>query len=482
METLKSIKNNFIYNTLNKVFNILFPLITFPYVARILTVDGIGKIDFSMSVIQYFILLSQVGIPIYGIRECAKYRDDKEKLAKTVQEILVVNLIMILVSYILFMVSILSIDKFQDYKSLLILMSFLILTTNIGFEWFYQAIEEYRYITIINIFVKIVTLILVFTMIRTDSDYFIYSLITVLSISLGHIYNFFYINKHIKLFKIHKNYNLKRHMKPIMFLFFMSLSVSIYVNLDSIMLGFMSGDESVGLYVAANKMIKVVLALVTSLGMVLLPRMSYYIENNKINEINLLTRKSIDFTLMVSIPATFGIIMLSKAIIMLFAGEDFLEAIITIRILSPIIVFIAISNLVGIQILVSHGREKITLISTIVGAMVNFSLNIILIPKFHQNGAALGSLIAEVSVTLIQLFFAFSYIRSNINFKNIFIYLIGGILITITCVGIGTFNFGLIINTLLSVFSSVIIYFGYLYLLKNDLLFDFISKMPRKIN
>lgn len=477
----KSIAKNFIYNSLLKVLNLIFPLITFPYVARILFAEGVGKVEFSLSVIQYFILISQAGIPTYAIRECAKYRYNKEKLTKTVQEILLINLPMVLISYIFFFITIIFSKNFQNYKILLTIMSLEILTTNIGIEWFYQAIEEYRLITLRNILVKIFSLFLVFIFIKKESDYTKYGIILVLSVSLGYIYNFFYVNKYISLFKKYKNYNIKKHIKPIMILFGMSMSVSIYVNLDKVMLGLISGDKSVGLYTAANRIIKIIISLITSLGTVLLPRMSFYVHNNYRYEINKLISKAIDFILMLSIPAAIGIIMLSDSIILLFAGIDYIEAITCIKILSPIIIAIGLSNLIGIQILVSHGKEKLTLFSTLIGSIVNVMLNFILIPKFQQNGAAIATLIAELIVTVVQIIFAYSYIKGNVKFKNIIDYLLGCLSIIIICLGINYLFEILVYKIALSVILSICSYIGFLYTIKNDLVCQIIHSILRKV-
>lgn len=477
----KSIKKNFMYYTLLKILNIIFPLITFPYVARVLSAEGIGKVNFSLSVINYFILISQAGIPTYAIRECAKYRDDKDKLSKTVQEILILNSITVLIAFFLLIVIINNVETLFNYKKILLMMSLNILSVNIGIEWLYQAIEEYRYITIRSCIVKLIALIAVFLFIREENDFFLYGLITILSVSLGYFFNFIHAKKYIYILKKYPFYDFKKHIRPIILLFAMSLSISIYVNLDKVMLGFISGNKSVGLYTTANKMVKVILALVTSLGTVLLPRMSYYIEKKSKQEINKLISKSLDFILMISIPASIGIIMLAKPIILVLAGWDYVDAIITIKIISPIIVAIGLSNLIGIQILVSHGKEKLTLISIIIGAVINFTLNLILIPMFHQNGAAIGTLIAEIVVTLAQLLLSFQYIKGNINYKNIVSYLIGALLIVITSIAISYISSGFIITTVLSVFLSVGIYFVFLYLIKNEIVCEITNKLKAKI-
>ncbi|MFD1772526.1 flippase [Paenibacillus rhizophilus] len=481
MANLKSIKTNFLYNALLRFLSIIFPLITFPYLARVLSADGVGRIDFVTAIIQYFIIISQVGIPLYAVRQCAKVRDDKEKLSKLVQEILILNFVMVSVSYLLLFISMSFVSQLNEYKSLMIIISINILSVNIGMEWFYQAIEEYRYITLRSLFVKLFSLILVFIFIKEQDDYLLYGIFYVLSLSLGYFYNFVRATKYIDLFKKYKKYNFKKHLKPIMILFFMNLSVSVYINLDKVMLGFISGDKSVGLYTAANKIVSIIVLLITSLGAVMLPRMSYYIENNMEIEKKRLIGKSLDFVLMISIPSAVGIIMLSKQIIFLFAGSDYLDAITTIKIISPIIIAIGLSNLIGIQILVSHGKEKLTLISTLIGASVNFILNLLLISKMQQNGAAISSLIAEICVVLAQFVLAFKYIKGTIKFKNLLGYFLGSTLIVLTCTIIHLLISNLLISTFLSVLLSTLFYYAILYLLKNEFIYGFTNKILKKI-
>ena len=474
--TQKSIKKNFAYNTILRILNIIFPIITFPYVARVLSPEGIGKVDFSLSIIQYFVLIANLGIPTYAVRECAKIRDDKDKLTQTFQEIFGINMLALVLSYILFTFVILNVNQLNSYRKILIIASFNILTTSIGMEWFYQAIEEYKYITIRSIFVKLISLVAIFLFVRDENDIIIYALITVLSTSLGYIYNFIHVRKYIYFFKRYRHYNFKRHLKPILLLFAMNLSVSIYVNLDKVMLGFLADDTAVGLYTAANKMVKVILALVTSLGVVLLPRMSYYIENNEDILVKRLINKSFNFILMISIPATIGIFMLAEAIILLYAGPNYIEAIPTIRIISPIIIAIGLSNLIGIQILTSYGKEKITLVSTLIGAIINFTLNLLLIPSMQQNGAAIGTIVAESSVTIIQLIFAHSYLKGNVKWKTICSYLFGGALIVLVTSTLKYLIANILLFTFLSVMLSIFAYFGFLYIIKNEMVYEMINK------
>lgn len=477
----KSLKKNFIYNIILRTLNIVFPIITFPYVARILSPEGIGKVDFSMSIIQYFILLAQLGIPTYAIRECAKVRKDQEKLTKTVQEIFRINFLAVILSYVLFLVMIISIEQLDSYRKILLIASLNIFATSIGIEWFYQAIEEYRYITVRSISVKLISIFSIFIFVKDENDLINYVIITVLSTALGYFYNFIHLRKYIDLFAKRTDLNFDKHLKPILLLFAMSLSVSIYVNLDNVMLGFLSGDASVGLYTAANKLVKVILTLVTSLGTVLLPRMSYYIENNEVVQAKKLIRKSLDFILMISVPATVGLMVLSEPIVLIFAGESYMAATTTIKIISPVIIAIALSNLIGVQILIAYGQEKITLFSTIVGAIINFTLNFMLIPSMQQNGAAIGTVVAEISVTVVQCIFAYSYLKDNVQWKSILSYFTGGLLIIIMTSIINNMALGTMTYTVLSVILSICTYFGFLLLIKNEILVEISNSILMKL-
>lgn len=477
----KSISTNYIYNTILKVLNILFPMITFPYIARVLTASGVGKINFSLSVISYFILISRIGIPMYGIRECAKYRDNKKKLTKTVQEILIINLGSLILSLILFYLILFNSNILSNYKDVLLILSINIISTTIGMEWFYQAIEEYKYITLRNIFVKIVSLVLIFLLIRKQNDYNIYAFILVISVSLSYLYNFFYSRTYINLFKKYSHYNFKKHIKPIFLLFAMSVSISIYTHLDKVMLGILTNDEAVGYYTSANKLVRVIVSLVTSLGTVLLPRMSYYIKNDLTKEINNLIDKSLNFIFLLAIPASVGVFMLAKPIILIFTGSGYTEAITTVRILSPVILIIGLSNLIGVQILLSHGKEKFTLISTSIGAVTNFVLNLLLIQKFNHNGAAIATIVAETSVVTAQIYFAYSYLKGNVNFKNIFQYFIGSILIIMTCLIVNYYFDNMLLLTILSILLSSFVYFSFLFMIKNPFIFEIKDRILIKL-
>ncbi|MGN8862556.1 flippase [Dorea longicatena] len=428
----KSLKINFIMNIALTMSSFIFPLITFPYVSRILLPTGTGIVSFATSIITYFSMFAQLGIPTYGIRACAKVRDDREKLSKVVQELLIINLIMSICSYIILFVGILIVPKLQKEKNLYIVLSFTIILTAIGMEWLYKALEQYTYITIRSVFFKFVALIAMFLLVHRQDDYIIYGGITIFAASASNILNFLNAHKYIDL-KFSGNYKFRQHMKPIFVFFAMSCATTIYTNLDTVMLGFMTTNTEVGYYNAAVKIKTILVSIVTSLGTVLLPRASYYIEKGERDQFDRITRKALNFVFLFASPLMVYFICFAKEGIYFLSGSAYKGSIIPMQLIMPTLLFIGITNILGIQILVPLGQEKIVLYSEIVGAVVDIIINIILIPRYSSAGAAVGTLIAEIIVFVVQFYFLKNEVVNifkRINYLKIIVALLCSTLIT----------------------------------------------------
>lgn len=280
-----SLKMNFFMNALLTMSSFLFQLITFPYITRVLLPVGTGKIAFATSLISYFSLISQMGIPTYGIRICARMREDKYELSKVVHELLLINIIMCILTYFIFGLVLTFIPQIQKEKNLYIIISSTILFNAIGMEWLYKGLEQYKYITIRSIIFKLIALILMFALVHSKKDYLIYGTISVFAASASNIMNFIHVRKFI-YFKPLGNYNIKKHIKPILIFLAMSCATNIYTNLDSVMLGFMKTETDVGYYDAAVKVKRILVSIVTSLGAVLLPRASLFIQKKDFLQFN----------------------------------------------------------------------------------------------------------------------------------------------------------------------------------------------------
>lgn len=397
----KSLKLNFLMNVMLTMSSFIFPLITFPYISRILLPIGTGKVSFATSIVTYFSMFAQLGIPTYGIRACARVRDSREELTRTAQELLSINLIMSVISYAVLFILVLTVPRFRAEKNLYVILSFTIILTAIGMEWLYKALEQYTYITIRSVIFKFIALIAMFLLVHDQKDYVVYGGITIFAASASNILNLLNAHKYIDLKPI-GNYNFKRHMKSILIFFAMSCATTIYTNLDTVMLGFMSTDVDVGYYNAAVKIKVILVSIVTSLGTVLLPRASYYIQQGKLKEFRKITEKALNFVVLLAMPLMLYFIYYAKEGIYFLSGSAYSGSIVPMQVIMPTLLLIGITNILGIQILVPMGREKVVLYSEIVGAIVDVIINALLIPQYASTGAAIGTLIAEFAVFLVQ--------------------------------------------------------------------------------
>ena len=399
----KSIKKNFIMNVILTMSSFIFPLITFPYVSRILLPTGTGKVSFATSFVSYFTLFAQLGIPTYGIRACAKVRDNKEELTRTAHELLFINFIMTLISYAFFSIAILIVPKIRAEKELYFVVSLNIILTALGMEWLYKALEQYVYITVRSVIFKFIALLGMLILIHGEQDYVIYGGLVIFAGCASNVFNLINAHKYIGVKPVGK-YNYKRHLKSVGIFFAMACATTIYTHLDTVMLGFMKTDADVGYYNAAVKIKTILVSVVTSLGAVLLPRASYYIEHNMMSEFKRISSKALNFVFVIACPLVIYFTIFAKQGINFLSGDAYDGAIVPMQIIMPTLLFIGITNILGIQILVPLGREKSVLYSEIAGAVVDLILNALLIPKFASSGAAIGTLVAEIVVFLVQLY------------------------------------------------------------------------------
>lgn len=477
---MKSLKFNFVMNMLLTASNFLFPLITFPYISRVLQADGVGKITFFTSIVTYFALFAQLGIPTYGIRACAKVRHDKEKLTKTVQELFFINLAMSIVAYMALLIAYLFIGKLNEEGILFLVLSSTIAFNLIGMEWLYKSLEEYFYITVRSLVFKIIGILLMFLFVHNKSDYIIYGMITIFAGSASNLLNFINIRKHITFYNLGRNYDFKQHLKPILIFFALSCATIIYTNLDTVMLGFIHGDTAVGYYSTSVRIKSILLSIVTSLGAVLLPRLSYYIQNDQRQKFLELSNKSFKFILILAFSISIYFILYSKEAIFFLAGDAFQESILPMQLVLPTVIFIGITNLFGIQILVPLGKEKFVVYSVVAGAVINALLNWWLIPTYSYVGTAIANLAAELTVLFVQMYFIKDLLKEIIKGMN---YL--SMIVALIFASLVSFSSKLLIegDFFILVLSSIMFFFVYyivLRLFKNEFVMEIESTVLRK--
>lgn len=410
MQKQRSLTANFIMNTILSISSFVFPLLTFPYISRILQPAGIGKISFATSVVSYFAMFAQMGIPTYGIRACAKVRDDREELSRTVHELFFINLGMSLVSYVALFFVIFYIPRLRQEKELFLIISLTIILNTVGMEWVYKASERYTYITVRSIVFKFIAFVAMFLLVHGQDDYICYGAITIFAASASNIFNLIHLHKMVILRPL-RPYCMGRHFKAIITFFAMSCATVIYTNLDTVMLGFMKSDTDVGYYNAAVKVKTILVSVVTSLGAVLLPRVSYYIEHGLFEAFQTIASKATDFVLVIAVPLCVYFMLFSEESIYFLSGEAYADAVIPMCIIMPTLILIGLTNIMGIQMLVPMGKEKLVLYSEMAGAVVDIILNAFLIPEFAAAGAALGTLVAEMVVWGVQFYFLRARVR-----------------------------------------------------------------------
>lgn len=414
MEKKISIKKNFVMNVILTLSSVIFPLISFRYVSKILTPTGIGKVTFATSVISYYWIIACLGVPTYGIRAVAKTRENRKELSKTVHELFFISMIMTIVAYILLAISIALVPKFQEETSLLWIISLEMILYTVGIEWMYKGLERYTYITIQSIIFKILAIILMFLLIHNSNDYKVYGALTIFAAGACHILYFFNAHKHIDMNYI-GGYDLKKHLVPVFIFFAMSCATTVYTHLDSVMLGFMATDADVGYYNAAVKIKGIMVSVITSLGAVLLPRASYYIQQGKIDEFHRISSKALNFVFLTAIPIILYFIIFAEPGIYFISDKLYAPGIPAMRLIMPTVLFIGLTNILGIQMLVPLGKEKIVLYSEIAGAVVDLIINALLIPVYKAEGAAIGTLVAEAVVFAVQFFYLRNEVYSSIK-------------------------------------------------------------------
>lgn len=475
-----SVKINAIMNAILTMSTFIFAIFTFPYASRVILPEGTGKVSFAKSVISYFAMFAQLGIPTYGIRECAKVRDDQKKLSTLVHELITLNSITCCISYIVFLVLLFCVPKFSSEKTLFVITSLSILLNCIGMEWLYQALELYTYITIRSVIFKAIALALMFALVRSKTDYIAYGAILVFGTYAANIINFLNIPKLIHI-DWHEKINIKQHVKFVLIFFAMTCATIVYTNLDNVMLGFMKTDIDVGYYDAAIKVKSILVSIVTSLGVVLLPRSSYYIEQGKNSEFISLTKKAMNFVILAALPMTLYFLIYAKESIFFLSGSAYAGSTIPMKIIIPTVAFIGMSNITGMQILVPIGKEKIVLYSEILGAIVDFFINLIAIPKFGASGAAFGTLIAELIVWLFQYVYVFKSVDKIYDSVSWIKIIVALIIPAIMVSFIGRNINGIFLTLLVTAITYFGLYYILLILLKEPLTIQISEQLLHKI-
>ncbi|MCQ8211876.1 flippase [Cetobacterium somerae] len=396
-----SVSKNYLYNVLLIISNTIFPIITFPYISRILMPEYLGKVYFVQGVVAYFLIISVLGAPNYGIKELSRAKGigDWVEFKKIFTELFIMTILSSIGSLILLLITVQFYGKFYQEKLIFYIFAIQVLFECFHINHFFVVMENHKRRLIRSFTIRVLSLGFLFYFIKTPSDYYLYALLLVVPEVLARIIDVISVRKYFYF----KDLNFKRHTSNMFIIFLYIFTIGIYGSIDTTMLGIMINDTEVGLYTAAVKMYKMVLPVILTLGTVLSPRIIGAIKRKEKQNIYKNIDVFIDYCFIVGVPATLLMMILAREFTLLFSGPDFKGAIETMIIMSPCLGFLALGTFVGGQVMLPNDLEKDILLISIFGVFLNIGLNYFLIPIYLRNGAALATLITEVIVALIKI-------------------------------------------------------------------------------
>ena len=478
-----SLKKNIIFNFIGTFSKLFIPFLSFSFVSHVLKNDGIGRVNYAFSIVSFFVILAKVGIDSYGIREGAKMRDNIEKISQFTIEMFFLSLFTTIFSVVLLLELTFLYEPFEEYRLLLLVFGVQVVFAPLNYEWLCCAYEEYVFINKRIIIIQFVSLILCIVCVRDENGYLIYAIIMALAVVATNIINTSFALHKIKIKKY--DLNIIRHIKPTFILLGRSISIEIYTHLDSVMLGLIAGSVSVGNYTMAVKLNKVFTPLISSIGAVLIPRLSYWISKGEDEKRRRAIYKSSKIVWMLALPTVCYLEIFNYFCVELIGGSSFLSAGRTMQIISPVTLLIPLSTIINDQILIPFKKEKAVLYTTLGGAIVNIIANYFLIKLYNENGAAVATVLSEIVVLAIGLFYA----KEFINIKKIIAccgkYLIATIITGLfMCSVIYILNIDPISFFNIGIgFAGVIVYIVILMILKDDIvkaIFDLLKRKRKK--
>lgn len=476
----KSLGKNALLNGIKTTCSVIFPFVSFSYCSRILGANHLGAYSFCQSIVAYLLLIAALGIPNYAIREGSILKNDKIKLINFINQIFTINCFMTIVSYVLLFILLIYWPKLYKYKAIILIQSVQIMLTTFGADWINTIYEDYLYLAIRYIIIQILSLLALIFFVKTPNDIYLYTFISMISNAGGNILNWGYLKKKGIKLKLTLNIDLKKHVVPILILFFNCIASTIYLNSDITMLGMYSSDSSVGIYTVSSKIYAMIKTLITSIIMVTLPRFSEYIGNSNLCEYkkNLDTIQNI--LIVFTLPIAIGLFIEGDKILNFVAGGEYITGTYVVKLLAIAIPFSIEACFFTYSILIPNREERYFLISTIMAAIINIVLNFILIPTYGIYAAAFTTLIAELVVMTMTLIYAKKIISFNVSIKNMLKILISCFSIIIVCLFIDSTCMSSSFKLMLDITVSFMVYIIVLSILKYDLVMDFIYKFKNR--
>ena len=484
----KSLVKNSIFNMAYKGFTALFPLVTTSYISHVLLPEGVGKVAYANTIVAYFVLLASLGLPSYGVKAIAQNDETKEQRSRTFFELFFINLAATLLCIAAYYVFVTYFPHFADRRELFWVMGLLLILNIFNIDWFYQGMEEYTYIATRSFVVKIASFVLMLLFVKASGDYLIYAFILCLATAGNNLLNAFELRKYVTISVLFPKKNRKpaqsgmrmgQHLRPVFILLASTIATEVYTMLDTVMLEYYHGDVSVGYYSNAVKIVRMTYTVVIALVAVFYPRISMYYKQKRQEACNELLSRGTQILLLLALPCTVGLFLTADQIVPLLFGEAFLPAVGTLRILAILVLVFSVAYFLGHIVLTATGRERMILRATVAGAVINTAANFLLIPRFRQDGAAAASVLSELTVTALLLWYAKDCytIRVGRNYlwsTGAALLVMAGVVLGLSALFRGTSG-----GVLFVIAAGAVCYAVCLLLFRNELLMELIQKLKR---
>lgn len=457
---------NYLYNLIYQILTILLPIITIPYISRVLKAEGIGIYALTNTCAQYFIFLGMLGLSVYSSREIAYVRENKKKLNKVFWELNIIRFISMGIATLVYIIIFGFVIKSQ-YRLIYMIQTLILISSIFDISWLFVGMEKFGKIVLRNTVVKLLGVIFIFLLVRKSSQVWLYTLILGTTQLLGQLIMWIDVPKEIK-FKLPKEKNLIGHFRLSIKLFIPQIAINVYTMLDKIMLGVFTDEVQVGMYDNSQRVIKIVVVIVTTLSTVMIPRMANLYNNNKYSEFLNNVYKSFSFVSFIAFPMSFGLIAISKSFIPWFYGQGFNGIEPMFYIGSFLIITLGWTSILGNQILISIKREKQFTIAVTIGAIVNLIFNFLLIERYGGVGTTISSLLAEYIGMFLMLFFLRDIINIRKLFSGIHKYVISSFFMFFVIYIISIYMPSTIISTFFQIIVGIFIYMSIMFIIKDS--------------
>ena len=473
----KSLSKNSVYMLFYNVLNMIFPLLTGIYVAKVLLPSDVGKVAYAQNIVTYFVIFAFLGIPTYGLREVAKYKNDVEKLNKLFSELFIINFVSTLVFSAVYLAVVFSVKEMRASYELYLLVGMLIPLNILDFTWLFEGVEDFKFISVRNVAFKVVSFVLIVIFVKSSDDINLYAALLVLGSGGNFVLNAVYCNK-VARFSF-KGLSFKRHIKPIVFLVAVNLAIEIYMLVDVTMIGMFCDKESVAYYTYACKIYKVFLQIINTFTVVVIPKLTDRYKRGDTEEFNSLLSGTFYLLLYFAVPLVVGVAFKADSAILLLYGERYLPSANILRVLTVIVLFSPVGYLLGSRVCLVVGCEYKMIIAVFCGMVINVTLNYFFIKAFGAPGAAYASLCSELVVMVVYVILGSKYFKLKRNVPILVNIAVSACVTAAFLYGIGLLKLNPLADILVSVAGAMLVYFSTMLILKDKYLLTFLKKFKK---